>query len=77
MKSFFVELKPCLSENTLDKLYGNHDGQFLCLLHSGTYIAGELSWEQGHAPNYYIESGNDKYYWHSIKMIGTIPDQEI
>ena len=52
MTTLTIELNQCLSENTLDNLYSKHEGQFLCLLHNGTYIAGELNWEQGHAPNY-------------------------
>lgn len=72
MITLTIELNQCLSENTLDNLYSKHEGQFLCLLHNGTYIAGELNWEQGHAPNYYIESSDYKYYYHDIKMIGPI-----
>ena len=74
MTTLTIELNQCLSENTLDNLYSKHEGQFLCLLHNGTYIAGELNWEQGHAPNYYIEVDNRKYYHTAIKEIGIIPE---
>lgn len=72
MRSLNIDMVECLSENTLDRLYEKHDGQFLCKLTSDLYIVGELNWDQGHAPNYYIEVDNRKYYHTSIKEIGII-----
>ena len=74
MRSLNIDMVECLNENTLDRLYEKHDGQFLCKLTNDQYVAGELNWEQGHAPNYYIEVDNSKYYHTAIKEICIIPE---
>lgn len=71
-----IAMLECKSENTLDYIYNNLDHQVLCLLNSGTYITGEVQWEQGHAPNYYVECDNSRYYCDDIKSIGALPDPE-
>ena len=71
-----INLKDCISENTLDTLYDKHDGAFICIVNNNQYIIGELNWEQGHAPNYYIEANNHKYYHNDIKQIGILPNLE-
>ena len=71
-----VELKRCYSENVLESMYDKHDGTFLCVLRFGSYIVGELEWEQGQSPNYYVLHDNYKYYFDDIKLIGILPAGE-
>ena len=70
-----VDMKLCTGELTLDKMYETHDGKFLCILTTGNYVVGDLEWEQGYSPNYYVSGDNCKYYHYDIKSIGALPNE--
>lgn len=68
-----IEMIDCKSEDTLSEIYAKHDGQVLCLLNNGNYIAGDLEWDQGYSPNYHIKKGLLRHYYDDIKSIGVLP----
>lgn len=72
-----IAMLDCEGEKTLEYIYTNLDNQVLCLLNDGTYVAGELEWEQGHAPNHYVKCQNLRYSHEEIKSIGTLPIEDV